>query len=180
MMNWSSAERGGKPHRKQFEAHQAQFRHRSAQFLGRFLGPFERQHSDTMDPSRERVVFFGKVVVRRAAGCDAEFGFPELWNIAGTRREQHRLLDVVLVHNFEPELDLLRRAHITVVARIPESLEKVGVEGLIRWPETRIASVPRRLEIFADVALPFQHMSIGINYRGPFSHVLPSFYFVEQ
>jgi hypothetical protein len=63
--------------------------------------------------------------------------------------------------------------HTAIVAGVAEGLEEVRVEGLIGRPEARVAAVPRRFQIFADVALAFQHMSIGIYYWRPVSHITP-------
>src|ERR1051325_9345557 len=110
------------------------------------------------------------MIVCRATGGNAKLRFPEFWNVSGARRKQHRLFDVVLVHDLEPELNLLGRAHIAVVTRITKSIEEIGVKGLVRRPEARVAPIPRRLKVFANVALTFEHMPIGIDYWRPVSH----------
>src|SRR5262245_51822396 len=125
-----------------------------------------------MDAVRQRVVLLGEVIVGGAASGDAKFGLAELRNVARSRREEHRLFDVVFVHDLEPGLDLLRRAHVAFVTGVAEGIEEVRVEGLIGRPETRVAAVPRRFQIFADVALTFQHMPIGVYYWRPVSHII--------
>jgi hypothetical protein len=107
-----------------------------------------------------------------AASGDAKLGLAQLGNIAGAGGEKYRLFDVVFVHDFEPGLDLLRRAHAAIVAAVAEGIEEIRIEGLVRRPEARVAAVPRRFQIFADVALTFQYMPIGIDYWRPVSHVI--------
>src|SRR4029077_12606827 len=136
------------------------------------MGPLERQYAHAMDAVRERVVLFGEVIVGGAASGDAKFGFAQLRDVAGAGGEEHRLFDIVFAHDLEPRLDLLGRTHAAIVATVAEGIKKVRVERLVGRPQARVAAVPRRFEIFADVALTFQHMSIGIYYWGPVSHII--------
>jgi len=136
------------------------------------MGPLERQHAHAVDTVRERVILLGEVIVGGAASGDAKLGLAQLRDVAGAGRKEHRLFDVVFVHDLEPRLDLLRRAHATIVTAVAEGIEEVRVEGLIGGPEARVAAVPRWLEVFADVALAFQHMSIGVYYWRPVSHII--------
>src|SRR5262245_5311380 len=165
------AERRRQAHGKKLEAHQAQFSDGPAELLGCLLRPLERQYTHAVNAVGQSVVFLGEVIVGGAASGDTEFGLAELRDVAGAGWKKHRLFDVVFVHDLEPRLDLLRRAHVAFVAGVAEGLEKVRVEGLIGRPETRVTAVPRRFQIFADVALTFQHMSIGVYYWRPVSHI---------
>src|SRR5262245_46700915 len=135
------------------------------------MGPLERQHAHAMDAVGERVVLLGKVIVGGATSRDTKLGLAQFRDVAGAGRKKHRLFNVVFVHDLEPRLDLLRRAHAAIVAAVAEGLEEVRVEGLIGRPEARVAAVPRWFQRFADVALAFQHMSIGVYYCWPVSHL---------
>src|ERR671923_160007 len=55
-------------------------------------------------------VHLGKVIVGGAASGDEKLRLAELRNVAGAGGKQHRLFDVVFVHDLEPRLDLLGRA----------------------------------------------------------------------
>ena len=115
------------------------------------------------------------MVVCGAACGDTKLRLAQLRDVARAGRKQHRLFDVVLVHDLEPHLDLLRRAHVAIVPGVAKRIEEIRIEGLIGRPEARVSAVPRRRQIFANVALAFQHMSISVYYRRPISHVPSSF-----
>src|SRR5215831_3507110 len=123
----------------------------------------------------ERVVLLSKVIVGGAASGDTKLGLAQLRDVAGAGRKQHRLFNIVFAHDFKPQFNLLRRAQIALVAGVTKSVEEIRVKGLIGRPQARVAAVPWWLEVFADVALAFQHMSIGVYYWRPVSHDFSSF-----
>src|SRR2546426_1523903 len=124
-----------------------------------------------MDAVGQSVVLFGEVVVGGAASRDAKLGLAQLGDVAGAGREEHRLLDVVFVHNLEPGLNLLGRTHAPVIATVTKGIEQLRVERLIGRPEARLAAVSGRVPIFSDVHFAVQHKSLRVYYGRPVNQV---------
>jgi hypothetical protein len=99
-----------------------------------------------------------------AAHGGGEIGFLKLGRRVRPAREQHGLLDAMLLQHLVPDRDLLSGLEVAVIIHVGlDGLEDLHVPGLIPGKQWSLASIPWRLQIAPDIFCALHDVTVGVD-----------------
>ena len=120
------------------------------------------------------LIVVGEMGVDGAAGGDGEIELQELADMARSGGEQHRLLDLVVVEDAVPDIDLLlrRQAAVVAVGRL-DLAHQVGVPRLeVAGPQRRRPVLEGGVHVTPDFVRILENVPVGVDRRERCRHVV--------